>query len=207
MSKKAVSTQPDRVATERFRHLLMRHIAAGSIAFLAIAGGIYVGFSLAVRNASDGSAIESLNDSYLDVGDSIPAYQFLDPRFNQQVTLARLVGRKPAILLFVSQSCGACEAMAAYWERKIIPDLAPDFVVLEVHDDDERSKDSLAPKPRGLLSGAIQLFTDRELYAASDGIFATPTIVAIDSDQRVALVCSGFHRSVGADVIRQRAMP
>jgi hypothetical protein len=207
MDREALSTQPHRCATERFLRFLWRYIAAGSIAFVAIAGGIYFGFSLAVRNASSGPAIDSLNESYLEVGDSVPAYQFRDARSNQLATLAGLVGQKPAILLFVSHSCRACEALAAYWERKVIPDIAPDFVVLEVHDDDERRTDSLARKPPGLLVGAIQVFMDRESYATSDGIFATPTVVALDGDHRVALICSGFHRSVGADLIRKRAMP
>jgi thiol-disulfide isomerase/thioredoxin len=178
-----------------------RYLLAGAIVFASILGATYLGFSLAMRTSWSDQQLRSLNRSYLDVGDHIPDYEVFDVSTRQKTTLRSLMGNRPALLLFVSTTCGPCQAMSDYWDRKVLSTLKSEIAVFALFDDSDWFSDSTRSHSNHPFKNAKVLTIDRDAYKDFDGITTTPTLVAIASDGRVKLVATGFSRKVGSDVL------
>lgn len=182
-------------------HLLpyvVKWLAAGVVIFAGIAGGVYTGYTRALHNSRENEATATRNETYLDVGDPFPACKLYHPATAQETTVPQIVARGPAIMLYLSYACGACEAMAGYWTRKVVPELRDDIQIVCVYDDRvwQPAQTEAAPFSRGIIMTA-----DREAQKDMDGISATPTLVAVDTQGIIRLVCTGFDRSVNSDVL------
>lgn len=181
---------------ERLPHFFLRWGVAGLIGFAAVAGGIYTGnaVSLPVDNFSPKSLT---NDSFLEIGDRFPDYSLIDVSSGDTVRVSTIVADEGALLVFADASCGVCEYMFQYWERKVMPKLRTGTNVVVVYDSADLDTSAFSGAREHLPSARIAV-ADRQSQSESDGVFQTPTLIAIDNHSRIKFVCTGFDRRVTA---------
>lgn len=180
---------------------LLQYLVAGVIGCAAIAAGIYLGFSSAMESASGKRLLHSLNHSYLDIGDPVPDYELWDAESQRKTSVKQLTEGRPALLLFVSTSCGACHSMSDYWATKVVPLLSKDIVWLTIYDAGDWNGDSASAVEDRLFPMATVMTADRDEQEKKDGITSTPTLVAVKADGQIALIATGFSREVSGEFL------
>ena len=184
---------------ERLSRVFLRWGVAGIIAVVAVAGGVYTGNALSLK--ADSLSPNSLtNDSFLDVGDQFPDYSLVDISNGDTVRVSEMASSHGALLVFADASCGVCEYMFQYWGRKVMPKLAEGTRVVVIFDSGDTDTSAFSGA-RQHLSSAVVATTDRHSQSESDGVFQTPTLIAIDRHNRIKFVCTGFDRRVTADFL------
>jgi hypothetical protein len=143
------------------------------------------------RRSSSGPSPESLhNATYLELGDKFPDYPAQTLPEGTPTTLQALVSGRRTLLIFTTLGCDACEAMMKHWRRTEFGKLDADIQVILVYSLEEESR----IQDNEDLPGAKRVITDRSAQRGSDGIFATPTIVALDGDGKIVSILTGFDR-------------
>lgn len=201
MTSSRPNTPSSQIAAPSTPVVAVRYLLAGVVAFVAIAGGIYVGMTTAVRTATSERAMTSLNRSFLIVGDSLPDYTFWDVESREKVSSIAITGSHYTLFLFVSRSCGACITMSEFWNERVIPTLRRDILLVAVYDDSDWYSDSTRRNTDLSFPTARVVTMDRPAYEDIDGITATPTLVAVGASGRIVLVATGFHPAVGAEFL------
>lgn len=182
--------------------LYLRWLFAGVVAFFALAGGTYVGYSKAFQDGFASQQVAALNRSLLDLGDKFPNYELFRVDSGTETTVSQLLSDGPVLLIFMSRTCPACEMMEAYWAKKVVPNLRTDIQLVCVYGDDEwPGADTLgigAPFGRALVTT-----TTWEDQKEADGMTATPTLVALDATGTIRLLATGFSRTVSSDLVNE----
>ena len=181
---------------DRMGQFVLRSVIAGIIGAVALAAGIYAGnaFSGTRSNYSP----ESLtNDSFLEIGDDFPNYALTDVATKDTVDVSTVTATYGAILVFADGSCGACEFMFQFWEHRVLPQLAERIRIVVIYDAADSDTGAFA-KVRTHLPSAQIMVTQRLSQNQSDGIFQTPTLVAVDRLRKIRFLSTGFDRKISA---------
>ena len=186
----------------KFGGSVLKSLVAGIVIFVGIAGGIYTGMAFSNKGLLGVSPADLPNSSYLDLGEQFPNYTLWNPKDGTETTVAKLVSRGPTLLVFVSSTCGACKTMAGYWKRKEISNLRDDIQIALVYDKDElMSEYGMADILD--LPGSLVLGIDRSANKTDDGISATPTFVALNTDGKIEMIMTGFRRDIGSKFLNE----
>ena len=185
------------------RHFIVKAIIGSILVFVGVGGGIYVGTALSNRGIIGGDSAGALtNSSYLEIGTKFPDYTLVDHESGQEISIAKLAAQKPTLLLFVSSACGACMTMAAYMRDKIIDDLDREIQIVMIYNSEEleymEDNSILLNIPGSRIVG-----TNRHEQIQQDGIYVTPTLVALDSESEIKFIMTGFSRKLNAQIINE----
>ena len=185
------------------RHFIAKAIIACVLIFVGVGGGVYVGTALSNSGIiGSNSAGVLTNTSYLEIGDTFPDYAVVDYETGQELSISVISNQKPTLLLFVSSACGACMTMAAYMRDKIIDDLDREIQIVMIYNLEEleymEDNSILLNIPGSRIVG-----TNRHEQIQQDGIYVTPTLVALDSESEIKFIMTGFSRKLNAQIINE----
>ncbi len=183
------------------RHFIAKAIIACVLIFVGVGGGIYVGTAFSNRAMPGGITPDILNnDSYLKIGETFPDYEFFPHNSDSRIKLSSITNQNPALLLFVSSGCGACVSMASSIRNRVLPDLREDIDLILIYDiielENIENDSVLLDIPGSSVYGAV-----RKEQIEQDGMFATPAMVAIDSDREIKFIMTGFNPKIDAEFI------
>lgn len=185
------------------RHFLGKAIIASVLIFVGVGSGVYVGTVLSNNGIIGGNSAGVLtNSSYLEIGDTFPDYAVVDYETGQELSISVISNQKPTLLLFVSSACGACMTMAAYMRDKIIDGLDREIQIVMIYDSDELEyleDNSILLN----IPGSKTLGTNRHEQIQQDGIYVTPTLVALDTSGKIKFVMTGFSKNLNAEIINE----
>lgn len=168
------------------------------VIILGVAGGILSSDAVTRQRAIDPQVLA--NQSFLEVGDLFPDYELQLEGDKSTVSVSDLLTRGPAILVFVSDQCNACDVFGNQWQKRVMPRLRKDIQVVLIYDADEAKISTSQPLP-SLLPGSVVASTDRATQKSEDGITATPTVVALDQGGRLRFIVTGYDRRVDGEFI------
>jgi hypothetical protein len=173
---------------------LTKALVAGVIIFVGVTGGSYVGSKLR-SNASHGLSPKSLrNDTSLYPGETFPPFGVVLQNADENTTIQELVLGHPAVLAFVRPECDPCKEMVAYWNNRIVNTLRDEIqLVFIIGKGDSVSTEAGAGFD---IPGAIVCYSERTSDAAVTGIYATPTLVALDEAGVIAWISTGYSRRI-----------
>lgn len=190
-----IEPHPDRLNF----HFVLKWLVVGVIIFVGIFGGVYSGLTLSQNGFSTGLSEKYQNSTNLDIGERFPDYQLYDPINNTQTTVTQLLSQGPALLVFSSRSCGACEEMISFWRKRVLEKIDHNIQLVWVYDSNET-----APSTNVLSQYNVKmLVTDRGSQMTEDGISGTPTLIGLDRTSKIVFIVTGFSRTVGSDFINK----
>jgi thioredoxin-related protein len=180
---------------------IVKYFLLTILIFAGVASGVYVGQSLS--NKVDNSEItpESIvNESYFELGDRFPDYDLRTAGIDSSHTLiSDLVSRGPLLIIFASPHCDACEKFSAELNHKIVKSLDPDIQLIQIYDVEQ----SQYIVKINEIERSVVFFTNRRQQITTDGIYVTPTLVALDQNQNIKIVMTGFNRLINAELINE----
>jgi thiol-disulfide isomerase/thioredoxin len=180
-----------------------RWLLACAVLAVGVAGGVYTGSALVAWFGTD-PASSLTNYSLLDAGDRFPDYTMYALGDQHELSLSGIVGDRPALLLFLAQECGYCRLLLSFWEKRVLPQLHSDVIVILIFDRAELPLEEIEEYRLGYVGDLLIVAMDRTLHKTDDGIVSTPTIVALGPDMGIVFIQSGFDRGVTADFINER---
>lgn len=165
------------------------------VLFVVITGGVAMGVLLAnhlskrdVAGRFDTHAFDVLNQTSLEVGDSLPDISLHDER-DSTLALTPLVRGRKAILGFVSRGCEPCDELVEFLEERNARGTSRHRVVL------------LAVGMQGYEAGGFDVFRVDRPTIDELNIRIFPTVIGLDRDGKVAFVSSGFSHLMTAPLI------
>lgn len=165
--------------------------------------GVYVGTALSNRSISGNILPINLeNSSYLSIDDTFPDYSLLEHKTEVATTISEVVSQGPTLFIFVSSTCGACNTMAVILKNKVVTDLRQEIQIALIYNQDELES---LDQSGGLLDvpGAKIFGTNRYEQFDQDGMFATPTLVALNKERKVSFIMTGYSRRIDAEFINE----
>lgn len=167
---------------------------------LGVAIGIYTGAAFTGSNIGGLTADQLPNNSLIEIGETFPDYTFSEISSGKEIKLSQITAKGPAVLIFVSSTCKPCQIMATYWNKKVVRGLREDIQIVLVFDEDEvessgYQEDHLA------IEGAMIVKANRFDQSTIDGITSTPSFAAIDKEQKVRFITSGFRKDIDSEFI------
>lgn len=175
---------------------VLKAIVSALVIFAGVAGGIYTG--LALRGTARVNPEGLLNSTYLSIGERFPDYELWDTDAGENKNISDVVRDAPAVLLFLSQQCGACRTMLTHWQKRVIPTLRQDIRIILIYDDVKPPSDESLVYP-DIVRRAIVATTNRTEQRDDDGIVGTPTLVALDNHMTIRFIVSGFDRQIDSE--------
>jgi hypothetical protein len=165
------------------------------VLFVVITGGVAMGVLLAnhfskrdVAGRFDTHVLGVLNQTSLEVGDSLPAINLHDER-DSTLALTPLVRGRKAILGFVSGGCEPCDELVEFLKERNVPEAGRCRVLL------------LAVGMQGYQAEGFDVFrVDRPIIDELK-VRIFPTVIGLDADGKVAFVSSGFSHLMTAPLI------
>lgn len=178
-------------------------LLSGLIISVAVASGVYFGFSQSLSKSRALSPDLLRNDSYLEIGDTLSLSELEVKSGSRSTTLAEIIGDNRAIVVFLSHDCGACEAMVRHWNRHLVPLLPQDMRLVCVYDDDDNDPQRDTWDAEGSLKRAILVFASNSRFQGTTGIHATPTTIGVVAGGRIAFVMTGLDKRVNLEFLER----
>ena len=175
------------------------------LAFLGVAGGIYVGFALVDRSGDPtatpmGDMPDEQGHRYLvfDVGDLFPE-ENCRLGDGSQANFAQLLKGQKSILIFSSFGCEPCRRLLRSWKEGVRPKLRSDVQVIVCA---PYRMDAAVPEEyRDLLEGTQLVYFDERYFADYYDLTTFPTIVAVDGSGFVHHIQYGFGGAVDYEIM------
>lgn len=139
----------------------------------------------------------------MDIGDTLPDYALVHLGSQESMSARRAISGKCAVLLFLSRSCGACRTMLDFWKERVIPHLRSDIAILAIYDENEWAGPDQAEGREVLMPDIPVMTTHRADYEDFDGIQVTPSLIAVDRQGHIALISTGFSRTITSDLLNR----
>lgn len=171
---------------------------------LGVAGGIRLGLSSG--RVGQITAVSFRNSSLLDVGETFPDYVVRPLLGGESQKLSAITRRSPALLIFASDQCSACEAQFKFWKKRVVPMLNRDIGIVVVFSEGDYTP-SDAQQLLALMPRASAVVTARERQSEIDGILATPTTIGVDQGLTIKFVVTGHDPRATADFFNDQLTP
>ena len=137
---------------------------------------------------------------YFEQNDPFPDHECIVEGTAGIARLSSFTSSGPVVLVFISKLCEPCWQLVHHWDSEIRQNLPPTIKVVWMVDQAEWP---LSDGQMNLLRGAggTVVTSDRAKQLAIDGIDLTPTLVGLDSHQRMAFVHHGYSPNLRASHI------